>query len=167
MEKHTLVITLVLLLIGFVVGFQFIYLPKMEAIRSLEELQKEEEEKGVLSDEVTKLEKQLVSYEKRLFPKGKEEIELLNRVREIASDTGVRVTSIIPQEVRDKRKRTYQKFLLTISFAGTYHHVGDFVSKIESSEKVMKIDALEFSVPHKGENPLLECDVTLSIASIP
>lgn len=168
MERNTLFATIVIFLVGSLTGFHFVYRPKIAELRSLEQMQKEEKEKSLLAEEVASLEKKIAGYrEKWLPPAGKEEIELLNRVREIASETQVRVVSMVPEEIRKARKTTYRKFSLTISFEGTYHHIGDFISRVEDKERMMKIDAMDFAISPKQEEFPLLCRVTLSLYLAP
>lgn len=168
MDRNTLVVTVAIFLIGSFTGFHFVYRPKMAELRSLEQMQKEEKEKKLLGEEVASLKKKISEYrEKWLPPSGKEEIELLNRVREIANGAQVRVISMVPEEVKRPRKAVYRKFSLTISFEGTYHHLGDFISKVENEERMMKIDAMEFSILSKQVEFPLVCKVTLSLYLVP
>lgn len=166
MDKNTLFVSIAVFFLGCLVGLNGIYLPKMEALRVLQEKQREEEERMALTDEMTVLEEKIASHQEHLITPGKEELELLNRVRDIAEESNVRVISMTPIREREKRKR-YQKFSLQISFQATYHLLGDFVSKIESSEKIMRIESLEF-LPRGMANELpLECTMTLSIFTLP
>lgn len=167
MDKNTFIASIAIFFLGCLIGLNGIYLPKMEELRLLRDMQKEEEARARLLDEMKALEKKVTTYQERLISSGKEEIELLNRVREIAAESKVRVTSMTPIEERDRRKRKYKKFSLNISFEGDYHLLGDFVSKVENSEKVMKIDMLEFMPKGTEEEFPLQCNLTLSIFSVP
>jgi len=168
MDKNILVITLVILLISVFVGFNFIYEPKVSELRQLEKMQNEEQEKGVLFEEIQGYEKKIKMYEGRWVPRGKEEIELLNRVREIAGDSQVHVASLVPQFKEEHSGKGYRKFPIVVSFEGTYPQLGDFISMAENTGTFMKIDRLEFSTTAQSESDLpLACEVTLSVFSIP
>ena len=168
MDKNTFFASLAIFCAVCLVGLNMIYLPKMEELRVLRGMQSAEEERVKLSEEVTVLEKKVQGYQEHLLSSGKEEMELLNRVREIASESGVRVTSMTPMEDQDRgSKKKFKKFALNISFEGSYHLLGDFISRVENSDKVMKIDLLEFSPKGQNEDFPLECNVVLSIFSIP
>lgn len=167
MERNLITVMLAILLGSVVVGFNFIYSPKMKELRLLEEALREENEKRVLLNETVELETKIAAYRERGMPVGKEEIELLDRIREIASEAQVRVTSMVPQEKIERgSKEGYRKFSLTISFEGTYHNLGDFIAHVEHAEKTMKIEALRFATIEPGQ-PFLRCEVTLSVFSIP
>jgi len=172
MDRNAFFTVLVILVIGCLIGFNFVYLPKMEMLRSLKEMQREERGRALLSGDIDRLKGKLSKYEKHLFTRGREETELLNLIRDIANQSGVQVTSMTPKEKRDRRKKkkkgaTYQKFSLAISFEGTYHQLGDFIAMIESTDKVMRIETLAFlTVQKEGRYPL-RCEATLSIFSIP
>lgn len=169
MEKNSLIATLVILALGFLAGFNLIYLPGMKQLRALEATAKEEQLIGQLYDEVKTLKKKVTAYAERRFTPGKEEIELLNRVREIADETQVRVISMMPEQRREKKrgKKGYEKFSLTLHLEGSYHQLGEFISKIENEAKFIKIDFLQFSAetPREGSHYLV-CRLTLSIFSI-
>ncbi len=156
----------VILLVTIFIGFNFIYAPVMKEMRGLASAVKEAEGKKELVDEAARLEEDLTRYLRRGIPPGKAEMELLDRVREIAGESGAQVTSILPQkELKGREKEGYRKYTIRISFQGSYHTLGDFISKIENSEKMMKIDSLEFS-PAKEGTSSLQCDVTLSLFSV-
>ena len=166
MDRNTFFASVAIFVVGCLIGLHLIYLPKMEELRLLRDMKREEEERQLLVNEITTLEKKVAGYQERRISPGKEEIELLNLVREIAGESKVRVTSMAPEGEREKRKKKYQKYSLTISFEGTYHLLGDFVAKIENSQKVMKIDILEFTASQTPDELPLECRMTLSIFTI-
>lgn len=166
MDRNTLFASVAIFVVGCLIGLHLIYLPKMEELRVLRERQREEENRQLLLNEIAALEKKVNAYQEHRFPSGKEEVELLNLIREIAAEAKVRMTSMTPEAEREKKKKKYRKFSLIISFEGTYHLLGDFVAKIESAPKVIKIESLEFKASQaKGDIPL-ECTMTLSIFSV-
>ena len=167
MDRNTFFASVAIFVVGCLIGLHLIYLPKMEKLRLLRDMKREEEEKQLLVSEITALEKKVAGYQEHRISPGKEEIELLNLVREIAGESKVGVTSMTPEGEREKKKKKYRKYSLTISFEGTYHLLGDFVSKIENSQKVMKIDMLEFTTSQTPSELPLACRMTLSIFSIP
>lgn len=163
MDRNVLGITGAILIVSIFVGFYSIYLPKTRILRELEERQNEEREKQGLLDEMETLEKKVASYRKYWIPKGREEAELLSRIRDMANNTQIHVLAILPQP-KLVSPRGYQKFPVTVTFGGTYHHLGDFVAKTESAEVFLKIERVSFTAGSKegGETPALICDVTLS-----
>ncbi len=168
MEKNISVLTLVILVISVLLGYQLVYAPKMSTLRALEELQQTERKKQLLYDELTVYEKKVASYEKRWFPRGKEEITLLNRVREMAGEAPVHITAMVPQKKEDFPSKGYRKFPIAVAFSSTYHQLGAFMAEVENTETLMKIDRLFFTTYRKEEEgPPLRCDVVLSVFSVP
>ena len=167
MDRNTIFASVAIFVIGCLIGLYLIYLPKMEELRFLREMQQEEEERRHLVDDIATLEKKVAGYQEHRVPPGNEENELLNLVREIAGESNVRVTAMAPESEGERERRRYKKFSLTISFEGTYHLLGDFIARIENAQRVMKIDMLEFNVSQtEGELPL-ECRMTLSVFTTP
>ncbi|MFH1858063.1 MAG: type 4a pilus biogenesis protein PilO [Candidatus Omnitrophota bacterium] len=168
MDRYTVVVTVVILLVSAFIGFNFIYQPMMGELRKLERLQKEDRNKALLLDETDALGKKITTYKGRQIPRGREEIELLDRVREIADLSQVRVTALMPRPKQGLMKKGFRKYPINVLFEGSYHNLGDFVAAVESSEIYMKIDRLSFlSDSTWEEEKPLSCDVTLSIFSVP
>ena len=168
MDRNMLMITAIVLTVSILIGFNFIYEPNMKELRALEQMQGEELEKKSLLDEIATYEKKIALYQKHWVPRGKEEVELLNRVRDIAAECQVQVTALTPQSKREFWGGGSRKFPIAISFEGTYHALGDFISKVESMGIFMKVDRLEFAQTSGEEGqPPLQCEVILSVFSTP
>jgi len=162
MDKNLLISTAVILLLSAFIGANFIYEPKVRQLKNLERILAEEKELGSLLDEIATAEKRIGNYETRLMEKGKEEAELLDRVRDIANEAAVPVISITPSGQRQGgRKGNEPQFIsVRILFGGSYHQLGRFIARVESSEKFMRIESIRLTgqagTPSKSLMPEVE-----------
>ena len=145
----------VVLLLGAFIGANFIYQPKVNQMKQLTAALDQEEELGTLSTELTSLEKRLQNYDSRLMEKEKEEAELIDQIRKIANEVPVRVISMTPESERSDNREGPRMISLRVSFEGTYHQLGNFVAKVENSEKFMKIDSLRFTTVGRTSKPIV------------
>ena len=160
MDRNLLFVSVVILLVSAFVGVNFIYQPQMTQIKALEQAFQEEEQLGELLNDISSTEKKIKVYRQRLMEKGKEETELIDRVREIANAVPVRVVAMTPGG-RRATGRGATLVLLRISFEGTYHQIGHFVSKIENSEKFIRLESLRFQGPG-GDNRQMGVEMEIS-----
>ena len=151
MDRNLLMAMAVVLLLAAFIGANFIYQPKVNQMKQLTAALDQEEELGTLSTELTSLEKRLQNYDSRLMEKEKEEAELIDQIRKIANEVPVRVLSMTPESER----KGPRMISLRVSFEGTYHQLGNFVAKVENSEKFMKIDSLRFTTVGRTSKPIV------------
>ena len=155
MDRNLLAATVVILLLAAFTGANFIYQPKVNQLKQLTEALNQEEELGGVLAEIVSLEKRFQSYGSRLMEKGKEEVELIDRVRKITNEVPVRVVSITPSSERNEGKGP-RLVSLRILFEGSYHQLGNFVAKVENSEKLMRIESVRFATADtKMSEPIL------------
>lgn len=153
MDRNILISTVVILLLTAFIGANFVYEPKSRQLRRLEQGLAEEEEFNSLSNEISSLEKRLQLYHRRLMEKGKEEVELVDRVRDIAKEVPVKVVSMVPIPVR--RGKGFDFVSLKIIFEGSYHQLGTFVAKVENSEKYIRVNSIQFSASHGSDSSMV------------
>ena len=146
MDRPLLIATLVILLSSAFIGVNLVYAPKSAQLQGFEQALKEEEELGRLSNDLLFTEKRVETYRNRLMEKGGEEEQLIDRIREIANEVPVRVISIIPLSAQ-KGVRGPSFVSLRVLFEGSYHQLGTFISKVENSEKFIRVGGIEFAVP--------------------
>ena len=155
MDRNLLMAMAVVLLLAAFIGANFIYQPKANQMKQLTAALDQEEELGTLSTELTSLEKRLQNYDSRLMEKEKEEAELIDQIRKIANEVPVRVISMTPGSERSDNRKGPRMISLRVSFEGTYHQLGNFVAKVENSEKFMKIDSLRFTTVGRTSKPIV------------
>ena len=162
MDRNVLISTAVVLLLSAFVGVNFVYKPQTVDLKSLEQAVKHEQELGDLTNDVSSMEKRLKVYRSHLMEKGKEEEQLIDRVREIAREVPVRVISMVPSSVSKSERRGSNFVSLRIIFEGSYHQLGTFISKVENSEKFMQVGSIHFSVPLGNSSQPITHEVEIS-----
>ena len=91
---------------------------------------------------------------------------LMQEIGRLAREAGLRLTSLTPQSPRQFSDGT----LLSVSanFTSSYHHVGQFVSRLESSESLLRVDELELTPdPGRQGNGLANIRLLVSTLYVP
>ena len=99
-----------------------------------------EKKKNLLISEIKVFDKYIDTYLKRLS-RDRGVSWLLSVVGDLAKQEKVKITSIKPGS--SKVKKEYSKLYITLETVSKYYQLGKFISRIESSEKFLKIESLE------------------------
>ena len=162
MDKNIWLATAALLFVSALVGMNGIYQPKKTQLTQMEQAVQQEEELDSLAAEVSSLEKRLQTYSHRLMEKGKEETELIDRVREIANGIPVRVLSMKPSTGSKQAQQGLLLVSLQLTLEGSYHQLGAFVAKVENSEKFMRVDSIRFTTPTAASSKSIVFELEIS-----
>lgn len=136
---NLIIFTGVIVVITIIIGAMFIYIPFSDKKKSLRAEILRERDKNVLIGKIRGLGKHLRIYEKRV-PKEAGVSWLLREVSDIASKDEIDISSIKPGISEDYPP--YTKLYVIIDVISTYNQLGKFISKIESSEKFLKVDSI-------------------------
>ncbi len=130
-----------------------------------ERIKTESSRNTVLAD-ISRTEKQLGGIKKLVNKKDMNTI--VPSLQMIARDNSITVVSLKPQP--EKTFADYVKYTYDISITGTYHTIGKFVSKIESSPDVYFVEGMNFrsSVESKDKDKkdILGVDMRISTIKI-
>lgn len=97
-----------------------------------------------------------------MLPAGQEVPKLLESLSGMAKSSGVKIVGITPVTVLQDKKREdqiYQEIPILISAKSGYHELGNFLTKLEDSDRLMKLADIEIrankAVPKKHDVELL------------
>ena len=158
-RKKFFVISAVIIMLVLVVA-NSIFRSQSGRIERLEERITEEREKNRVLIEVRKAEKEIDSYQPRI-PLEKDVDWLRREVIRMANESEVKIISINPQspEVRAQ----YTRLAIKMEMECGYHQLGDFISKLESSKRFIKIDSLSLdAVEGGGKERIVKAKITVS-----
>lgn len=137
--SRLVIISILIVLITFAIGTLLIYIPFTEKNKSLRAQILEERNRNLLIGEIRAIGKHLKIYEKRL-PEGRGVSWLLGEISEMASDKQIEISSIKPGAPEDRG--LYTKLYVVMDTISTYHQLGSFLSKVESSKKFLKVESI-------------------------
>jgi len=130
------------IMIGFTltVGILFIYMPFLNKGKSLRADILYERERNLLIGKIRAVGKHLKVYEKRI-PEHKGVSWLLSVVSDMASKERIELSSIKPGTPEDRG--LYVKLYVTLDTVSTYHQLGEFISRVESSESFLRVEGID------------------------
>lgn len=140
-------VSIVMVVIVLIFGGRLIYANRSEQLNSVYAGQK----KAQLCNEIGKLREKYDSYENNL-PEVKETAWLLGEVAKIANQNRIKLQSIQPKPM--VREKDIIRFAISLSIRCTYHELGGFISRLESSKKFIHVD--RFNVNSKGSDETME-----------
>lgn len=120
---------------------------------------------GKSKSDVASYKEKVDRYEKML-PAGKEIPALLENLSEMAKSSNIKIVGITPVGVDEQNKGDiYQEVPILISAKSGYHELGTFLSKLENSDRFMKIVDIEIranrSAPKKHDVEVIVCTYIL------
>lgn len=95
---------------------------------------------GELRQRVEEAQGQIAYYERRL-PDSPEAPELFERLKQIAWQTGLRYTSL--DRLPPVTHKLYTEIPMKISLVVDYHGLGEFINRIENSDRFAKVDNVD------------------------
>ncbi|MCX5686865.1 MAG: type 4a pilus biogenesis protein PilO [Candidatus Omnitrophica bacterium] len=100
---------------------------------------------GRYSKEIGAYKDKVERYE-RMLPAEQEIPTLLESLSGMAKSSGVKIVGITPVVIREEKKREgqiYQEIPILISAKSGYHELGNFLAKLEDSDRFMKVADIE------------------------
>ena len=175
-KNQVLVLFILVIAIILATYFYFFLKPEIGALRKVlpkvAGLNKNIKEADKLIDnidsfktKIADLKEKVGQYETRL-PTKKEISSILNHLSALASQEDIKITGIKELETikgeMQEGEQAYSGVPIEIDMKSGYHQLGKFISEIENSDRLMKIDDLE--IKSTSEN-LIEHDVKLIVSS--
>jgi hypothetical protein len=128
------VISFVILLVAGFLALS-IYKGGNEKIAQIHQIQNEQEEKNKILFHLGDLKNRISLYKKTFKPKDRREI--INRITELATASGVKIISLKPQDRSPRSKiksEVYDENFFNLSIqVKSYHQLGRFISRLENS----------------------------------
>ncbi len=109
------------------------------AAKELAQAQKKVKELPELRKRVQESQELIAYYERRL-PDSPEAPELLEDLKRLALESGLRFTTLKRQETKDRG--AYIEIPMSVSMLVDYHGLGDFINRIENADRFAKVDNL-------------------------
>lgn len=129
----------IIVIITLFIAVVFIYVPFVNKTKSLRSNILQERDRNVLIGKIKALSKHLKVYSKRI-PDTRGVSWLLSEVSDMASKENIEISSIKPGTPEDHG--AYTKLYVVLDTVSTYHQFGKFISRIESSEKFLRIESV-------------------------
>lgn len=117
---------------------------------------------GILKNQLNDLKQRIGNYENRL-PQKKEVPSILQHLSQIATESGVKITSIEPaRELIPSGSKDYTEVPITLTAKCGYHQLATLISKLESSRQFMKVSNIKIS---HNSNDIYHHNVDLKIST--
>lgn len=137
--NNIIILTSLLIVMTLVIGAVFIYMPFLNKSRYLRDEILRERERNLLTGKIRALGKHLKIYRQRV-PNGRSVSWLLNEVSDMATKEYAEISSIKPGAPEDRGQ--YTKLYVVMDIICSYHQLGRFVSRVESSDKFLRIESV-------------------------
>jgi Tfp pilus assembly protein PilO len=157
-KNKNMIINLAIVIVAAVFAFN-IHKAQTLNTKNLKAQKEIEEKKNVILVDINKLAKEYSDYNNLL---GVNDIPtLINNIGEIAKGSGIKIVSIKPIARQSQALFIKSPFDLTIS-AESYHSIGLFVSKLESSPNIYMIDYIDIKSAKDGAKQILNASIRVS-----
>lgn len=148
LKKHKNKVLNVFIIILTLIISMNIYKKQTKEIGSLNAQKDLEMKKNAEFDKISQLEKKNNYYKN--FLSKKESGLVINTITNIAKDLGVKIVSIRPEKEIKFQQYTKRPFEISLT-VDSYHELGSFIAKIESSREVYIIENISVRSDSKGE----------------
>lgn len=138
-QNKLVIVSAIIIVALVIIGSLFIYVPFSAKTKSLRAEILQERDKNVLIGKIRALGKHLKVYEKRI-PQDAGVSWLLGNVSDMASKEKIEISSITPGSPEDYG--LYTKLYVMIDMASTYSQLGRFISRVESSERFLRVESI-------------------------
>jgi len=135
------VLSIGITLVTIVIALVFIYAPFVNRNKTLRAEILRERERNVLVGKIRALAKHTKFYEERIPEEGRGVSWLLREVSDMATKGQIELSSIKPGD--PEQRKQYDRLYITMEIVSTFHQLGDFLSRIESSEKFLRIESID------------------------
>lgn len=131
------ILSAIVVIVTIIIAALFIYMPFLNKTKSLRNEILSERDRNVLIGKIRALGKHLKVYEKRI-PRHKGVSWFLGEVSDMATKEEIEISSIKPGIPEDQGLHT--KLYVTMDTISTFHHLGKFISRVESSENFLRVE---------------------------
>ncbi len=101
-------------------------------------------------------------YRRRLAPE-QDVVWLLRTVGELANEADIHLSTISPQP--PKHRGEFTQVSVSLRLTASYHQLGQFLSRLESAEHLLRVDKLNLSPKASGDGAS-EADVDLVVSTM-
>lgn len=148
--KNRQIVVAVLVVLAFgVIGWRFFIGPDLKKMVKLKAQQRVSLSQAQSLTGISQLKEKIASYQGRFIDNSNDISWLIEDVNRMAGESGVGLISVGSQQMREMANFT--KTSLQIEALCTYHELGTFISRIENSERLVKISSLKAGKMTKGK----------------
>lgn len=138
-NKITLVICLLMFIVAIFVGYNYIYSPQIQRIEDKKVQFVKEIEKNKIAYKIHGVRQKVDKYLK-YFPTSSDASWLISEVSSKVKKADVDLLSIKPSSI--KHFKDYDIISVILQLRGSFHNVGEFISKLESSNILLKVSSI-------------------------
>ena len=150
MKKNTLILIGSLIVFVSLLIARSIYQKQTAEIKNIQKGMAEEQQKGAILTRIAATESIIKKYSQYL-PSTEDNRWLLEQLGDIADQTGVSLLSISPRLPKEGDK--YVSLSVDAEIRCDYNQLGNFISKLESSPQLIRLDSLQLTVVRdSGDN---------------
>ncbi len=150
MKNAVISISLLIMFVSFSMA-KSIYQNQTAEIKKIKESISEEQQKSLLLKRIAETESKIKRYS-HLFSSTKENRWLLRQLSSIADQTGVSLISITPRLPKEGDK--YVLLSVVAEIRCDYDQFGNFISKLESSPQLIRLDDVRLTVIRESREGL-------------
>ncbi|MCI0563527.1 MAG: type 4a pilus biogenesis protein PilO [Nitrososphaera sp.] len=145
--KQTVALMGISVVVGLVISYNWVYIPKQNEAQSLQVQAQEETARQQAAGEAAALFLQLERYRKRL-PDELDTSWLAKHIVETAQRLGLQLASITQEAPH--QFEGYTQLSVNLQFHTSYHQLGRFIDEIERSDYFLRVDQLRIVQPEDG-----------------
>ena len=156
------VINITIVILALLLG-RSIYQQQIKVADSLKQRKETEEKRNIVLKEIKQLEKKIQGYNN--FVNRKDISVAMNIMSEIARDFSLNVISIKPEAQEEKPTYTRHFFALKLE-TDNYHHLGKFISKLESRSELYSVESLRINPVYSADQQKKWLNIDLTVSTI-
>lgn len=146
-EDKLLILRIGLTVGALLIGWHYIASPKIDEVKKLRLQQEAEIKKEEILKNIAGMEAKEKTYKSGLS-EGQEVSWLIESLNQMAQASSVTLTSMVPASKADLGD--YRKLPVGIEASGSYHQIGNFVSRIESDPRFIDVENLRMQSQDRG-----------------
>ncbi len=139
-DLKTNIILATLIFISFLLIGHNVYTRQIDKIDETQARLETEQRKTEIHTRIMKIQLEMQKYKDRI-PVGRDIPWIVSEITSVARRANLDIHIIEPQPI--KKRRFHAILPITLRVTGSYHQLGRFVSKLESSEKFIKVDEMK------------------------
>lgn len=120
----------------------------------------QEKNKKALVDEISAIRAHISEFKSK-FVSRKEVSNLIQELSEMAMKSGLDLSAVSPG--KSEIQVDYEKTILSLQATGNYHQLGDFVSRVESDPRFLKIESLNVFTETHAKGRTLKINLVVAV----
>lgn len=153
-------ISILMVIVILMWGLNFIYKNRVAEIQTI----RNEQTRVDLRNKVSQMQEVYDGNQQKL-PEVKETAWLLGEVAKIANQNRIKLQAIRPKPMQ--QEKDFTKFSIELNIKCTYHELGSFISRLESSKKFIRVDRCDIKISEEAgaDESDVVADVQLEVST--